>query len=263
MSLKQILLRYLGRFLWLWGAVCVALVFTVLTAADYLFASFEPAPYVAATALALSFLAAIARLVIEMAREIQSLTQHIEESDAAEANIRLKCTEANCDPPHSHETPPFPDIAVNEFGFDEHGLPGWATVWATIEAKNIGWRDGFMIFNLDTKGTDLPHLLRVDAKDLGAFDGRPSDKYEPQERRELDWSIHLRISEPDPHLFAESLNSLGRYHICAKYCTERFDDSLSQLRDLVIEGDFGEFRQKVLEYWHYYHQDLAQIARSQ
>ena len=58
------------------------------------------------------------------------------------------------------------------------------------------------------------------------------------------------------------VESSSRYKIALRYWTKRID-GVSNTQSLVIEGDFSDFSQKIIEHWENYRfGELAEIAKS-
>jgi hypothetical protein len=75
------------------------------------------------------------------------------------------------------------------------------------------------------------------------------------------WKLCVRIVERNPHSFARALGTLDTYSVVMNYRTKRIDGESSP-REMIIQGDFQDFRQKIVEHWEWRYTNLAQLAES-
>jgi hypothetical protein len=211
----------------------------------------------------ITFLGANVKLFADNEAEKLLLQRRIDELEATEANISLKFVEAGFYPSHSGIPSPFPDIEIDQFGFDKRGLPGWASIRAKLLIKNTGYEDGELVWELDRAKTNLPPLFALDEEYDGEFDKGPLAWIGPRQKPfSVSWKLYVRIAEQDPHSFAQGIGSLDNYSVVLNYRTRRIDGESPQ-RSITITGDFQEFRAKVLEHWEWRHRDLADLAKTQ
>ncbi len=93
----------------------------------------------------ITFLGANVRLFADVEAEKQSLRNRISELEAIEANIRLDFVKAWFNLSHSGVPSPFPEVEIDQFGFDEHGLPSWVSIWAKLKIRDIGYEPGELV----------------------------------------------------------------------------------------------------------------------
>lgn len=209
-------------------------------------------------------------LIFKKQREIIGDRENrIAELEATEANIHLKVAETGFWPAGTSTLRPFPEVKVDSYGFDESGLPGWGVIWASLEGENVGWEAGKLIWEFDRDKTELPRLFDPDF----ALNEEVSDRLFWSGSRGIEgrtpFKAHLeigvRIAKQKRQVFARALNSLKRYRVVINYYTKSIvGESKPNVLQLSIEGDFQEFRQKILDHWkHSKHCDLAQLAESQ
>ena len=201
------------------------------------------------------------RLVWEA--EKQLLQDRISEFEATEANISLRVVQQEFNPSFSGTKPPFSDAPkIGPNGFTENGLPGWASLWARIEIKNIGWEEGKLECELDETNTRIHQIFVLgDADEHGGLDYM--GKIKPRSDFTVNLHLYVKIAPTyqEPQAFAETLSSLDEYNFVVRYWTKRIT-GLSKPQSLSIAGDFQEFRKKVVEYWkgNKKFEDLARLA---
>jgi hypothetical protein len=204
---------------------------------------------------AISFVIANPIIYIKQALEKRSLENHIAELEATGANLRLKLKSTGFTPSGTRTRRPFPEIKVDSYGFDEHGVPGWGVIWANLQGENIGWEAGRLIWEFDRDKTKLPSLFDQDfVFDEGASDQLFWNESKSIERRhsfKAHLQINVRIVERDPKAFAQALNSLVSYRVVIDYRTKPIvgEPNPRAQGQLVIEGDFQEFRQQLRQSW--------------
>lgn len=191
----------------------------------------------------------------------RALIQRISELEIFEADIRLKVmNNPSLSHPHSTGHNLFSDIQINDKGFDKQGVPGWASLWVLLEAENVGGEGGELEFVIDIKKSKIPPLFALDTNSKVIIDA-PSRRVEARRRVERHINLGIRIADREPVVFAQTLRSLRNYTIALNYRTERIG-GLSEWRPLIIEGDFQEFREKILEYWEGFgFSDLAKLVK--
>lgn len=218
--------------------------------------------------LAISFVMANPIIYIKQTLEKQSLENRIAEFEATEANILLELAGTGFSPSGTGTSRPFPEVKVDSYGFDEHGLPGWGVLWVSLKGENIGWEAGIPVCEFNRGKTELPSLFDPNfVLDKGISDEifwDASRRIEGRTPFEAYLRLNVRITERDPQVFARSLNSLKKYRVVINYYTKPIvGKSEPHVRSLPIEGDFQEFRQQLLEYWrHSKYRELAQIAET-
>lgn len=208
----------------------------------------------------------VAGLIFFISFLLANFTLYIKLADAItdQADIRLEVVEKSFSPSSGSVSSPFPGVPKNLYGFTENGLPDWCYLWAHIEAKNIGPEVGRLVYELDKAKTKLPSLFDLDrSRDSSEIPSRfePGRLYPDR----IDLYLNFPLTEREPQAFAQSLKDLvkykRRYWIVLRYKTLRVSGE-SQAQPLVIEGDFQDFYQKVLNYWgEGKFKDLADLAR--
>jgi len=214
----------------------------VLLVGDHLIPAVSVPPLAYLGLLAIGFLCANAKLFADQQQRISQL-------EATQADIRLTVRESGLDHSHSGRRPPFPEVRqIGPYGFDEHGMPGWGVLWASLEIENVGYEAGELVLEVVRSNTELPRLFAIDEENNGWFHGGPPGTVDSRRRIAKQWCLDPRITEQDPQVFAQALRSLSTYRVVMQYHTRRIGGE-SKRSNLVIEGDFSSFRHKVLEHW--------------
>lgn len=210
------------------------------------------------------FIGANVKLFADQQAEIGRLQNHIAELQATEVNIHLEVLSQEFSHSYSGTRPPFPvKDKIDAYGFKDNGLPGWASLWANIEARNSGWESGELEWNLDRTRTKIPSMFIIDDSTDGLLGYLR--KIEPRERQTTDYYLFFKIAEgyQDPRAFAKALRSLDEYQITLNYWTQRITGP-SEAQSLYLSGDFQHFRQQVVEHWkgHIELTELAELAEA-
>ncbi len=145
---------------------------------------------------------------------------------------------------------PFAGVIANSFGFNDHGLPCWVTLYAQIKIANIGIEQGVFSWEIVRSKTKFPTLF--DMNDIH-YDFRPILNIPKRESRNEDLFVDMQFTVHDPCLFAQQLKKLSkskkRYRVVIRYFTRRVDGD-TKPRELKIEGDFVDFCEEITNYWH-------------
>lgn len=193
-----------------------------------------------------------------------SLYRQITEATSYKADIRLKVIGEKVFAPSNNNTgrTPFREIPGKKKGVDSQGIPAWGYLLTNIEAANIGYEPGKLIWEFDKTKIKLPALFNSDSFKV--------EFYTPSSIAGRNWYqgsffFAILFTEQDPHAFAQTLKTLVKskqqYQVVLRYRTSRVDGE-SKTRELCIKGDFQNFYQKVLKYWDDYgFSDLADLAR--
>ena len=167
------------------------------------------------------------------------------------ADIRLKVLEQYFSPSSGSRCPaPFRQIVRrSDHGFNDQGLPDWASLYAKIEVANFGREEGELIREFHKSKTTLPDLFNLEVTSL---DFHPRARVRDRDRWSADLFFDILYTVQDPHSFARELKGLvesdRRYKVVIRYWTKRVD-SESRPRELTIEGNFELLYEKVLEHW--------------
>jgi hypothetical protein len=204
---------------------------------------------------------------VRQVQKEQSLRNRIAELEAREASLHLEVIKNGFSPAGTSTLRPFPDIEVNSFGYDEHGVPGWAYIWAEIRIENRGYEPGRLAYDFDRDKTILPPVFDrgfvFDDASNGIFFEELSRHIEGRTSNEAHLRLGVKIIERNPQSFAQALSSLDKYCIVMDYYTEPVvGEPRLQTSPLHIEGDFEDFRLKILDNWKHKHPDLVQLAES-
>jgi hypothetical protein len=250
--------RYIQQLLRLW--LCWFM-FPILDALLLVTDRFIPAvsvpPAVYPSLLAIGFLCANVKLFADQEQRISQL-------EARQADIRLTLRDSGFDHSHSGRKPGFPQVReMGPYGFDEHGMPGYAVLWANLEIENVGYEEGDLVLEIVRSKTALPRLFAIGEQDVGWFHGGAPRRIERRTRISKQWCLDLQIPEQEPEAFARALPSLSMYRVVIQYHTRRIGGE-SQRSKLVIEGNFSTFRHNVLEHWKGFGFDrLAELGDSE
>jgi hypothetical protein len=265
---------YIGRYILQLFKVWITWLFLVLDAvglALFVVAYFEPSfvlprwtfwVFIGVTIG--GFIGTNVKLFADQQIEIERLQNHIAELQATEANIYLEVISQEFSYSNSGTRPPFPiNDMIGAYGFKDNGLPGWASYWAEIEARNIGRESGELEWNLDRARTQIPSMFIIDDTTDGLLDLR--GKIEPREKEPFYYYLYFKITEEyqEPRAFAKALHSLDKYQITLNYWTKRITGP-SEVKSLCLLGDFQNFRQKIVDYWknHIELRELSELAET-
>ena len=188
---------------------------------------------------------------------------------AYRADIRLDVAYHNFGHSLGSRRSPFREVRKSPGGFNEQGLPDWATLHADIRIRNIGYETGNLDCGLDKAKTNLPSFFDLERVEH-VFDAPSSIPGRTKNRASL--FLDILFSTEDPRAFAQCLGNLikpkrlikrtRKYQVVLRYRT-RCVDGESKTRRLYIRGDFQSFYQSVLEYWDKRgYDDLVALARS-
>jgi hypothetical protein len=179
------------------------------------------------------------------------------------ADIRLRVVQQSFSPSSgSREVSAFREIKRGYLGFNDQGVPDWASLYARIELANVGWERGTLLWQVDKAKTRLPHLFDLDQCKVSFH---PHATVPPRDCWEEDLFFDILWTVQDPQSLGLGLRELverrRRYKLVVRYRTKRVD-SETRGRKLVIEGDFQGLYEAVLKHWaDYGHQELADAAR--
>ncbi len=184
------------------------------------------------------------------------------------ASLRLEIKEKE----FCHSFPGLPPAFAKEckpsaYGFDEDGLPCWASLRVRFNVVNTGGERGELIWEIDPESTNLPDLFTLDEdkRERGRIVRPfPAGKFAPRDECSVEWRLFVEITEQyqDPNLFASALRLLDTYEVGLRYWTKDID-GISSNRYLPIRGNFQGYREKIIELWKYDgFNELAQLAQS-
>jgi len=246
--------RYLSRFLQLWLFWFWAPVLDVL--------AFLSDPYIPGFSFPREVYLAIPIIgfIVTNIRLFAEQKQLIEKLDAQEANLEVAIISTEIYVTHlspsKFDFVPHDirgDQRYNDQGFDGNGIPASVIISTELLVTNAGRQPGLLSWRIDRSKTRLPSLFkfredpsRVDEN--GFFEGIPVDTIEGKTRHRGFWHLRLDVVEQNPHVFAQKLPTLNNYRIFMRYHTDRIG-SISESRELVIEGSFENFRRQVIHYW--------------
>jgi hypothetical protein len=224
--------KFIGRYFLQLFKVWITWLFLVLDAvglALFVIAYFAPSLvlprwtfWVFIGVTVVGFVGANVKLFADQQAEIGQLQNHIAQLQATEADIHLEVLSQEFSHSNSGTRPPFPvQDKINAYGFKENGLPGWASLWANIEARNSGWESGELEWNLDRTRIKIPSMFIIDDTTDGSLGYL--GKIEPRKRYTADYYLYFKISEgyQDPQAFAKALRSLDEYQITVNFRTKR------------------------------------------
>jgi hypothetical protein len=179
------------------------------------------------------------------------------------ADIHVELVEHGFGRSYGTRRSPFRGIPRNPNGFNTQGLPDWGTLWARIKFKNKGREEGGLKSETDQYQVKLPPLFDSNNTRVEFFP--PRVVAGRTETGSYQFFFDVLFSEHDPRAFAEALRALvdskQRYRLVIPYQTHCVDGD-SDARELIIEGDFLELYQSVLDYWDGYgFRSLADLAR--
>jgi hypothetical protein len=145
---------------------------------------------------------------------------------------------------------PFRGIEASPDGFNDHGLPCWATLYAQIKTANIGFERGIFRWEIVRSKTKFPSLFNMgDVR----YDFRPGLNIPERTSRNVDLFVDLLFTVQDPRLFARQLKKLSkskeRYRLVIRYLTQRVDGE-TKPKELKIEGGFADFCTEIIDHWH-------------
>lgn len=179
------------------------------------------------------------------------------------ADIRLRLVQQSFSPSSgSRQVSAFRHIRRGYLGFNDQGLPDWASLYARIELANVGWEKGTLLWQVDKAKTRLPDLFDLDQSEVSLH---PHSSVPPRDAWHQDLFLDVLCTLEDPRSFALALKELvqhkSRYKVVVRYRTKRVDSD-TRPRELLIEGDFRGFHEAVLRHWaRYGPQELVELAR--
>lgn len=202
----------------------------------------------------------------------------IDESEDAGADIRFEMEKDICELARhashyfSHEGKRIHPCEV----LYRNGLPIGVIIGAWLKGENRRDEPGELVWKIIEKEFTGPFALR-DESDNGSFlspSGEPLGRISAwQYDIAAKYELPIKVTVEDPPTFAQSLSSLGSYHIVIEYRTKRGIESYSRKKHhLTLEGDFAKLQDEICKKWKQFEEgdkllegfsELAQLAECQ
>lgn len=188
------------------------------------------------------------------------LQNRIDELEEVEARLKLRELRSGFSPGHGGRSPSFVQIELDQYGYESSGVPGWATVWIDIQVENVGYKIGELIMEFDREKSQLPSIIGLGPPEATFGYGPFPNTFDPQRREEVKVTLDFFVVERDPANFAAALKELDKFTIFLSYFTRRIGGE-SDESYLVLEGNFDDFRQEIIEHWNGFgFQNLTKLA---
>ena len=141
------------------------------------------------------------------------------------------------------------DSPKSKQGFDERGVPDWASLWGRLRAANVGFEPGNLYLEFDSDQSKMPDIFNPVAARVVFL-----QPFKVSDRKVMypDLYIDIPFTDRNPSSFANQLGILiqhdERYQIVVRYWTESVDGQ-TKPQELVFEGDFKSFFGEVMKHW--------------
>lgn len=186
-------------------------------------------------------------IYVDDQNKIKGLSQKIITLQAEEANIILHVERTSFT--HARDASIVGTFGGNDSGFEINGRPKWATLYASICARNLGRESGSFDYHIDRRNSNIPPFFELEESSDGRMN-TPTREVQPRSSRLIDYHLALKIHDTSQDIaaFAKLLQVPHTYKIVLAYATTSISGK-GEERHLAIEGNLDEYAKELLGFW--------------